>query len=1069
MKQFDDPLSEAVKRCEGEPVQFIGAIQNHGVLFAVDDCSLVRVASDNLQDLLGISAAQALNQPAATILGPEAWASVVALTINDQQRDPQPFVLRLNRGGSRVDHQAQAHRSDGLLVIEVEVNFQVPEFSRSIDFDSTDRLLNALLADTANIESYTAVVADQVQRLTGYDRVMVYQFDHQWNGKIIAESRKEGIASFLGNHFPASDIPPPARELYTRNLVRILVDRDAPTLPLIQTPDFSPSRSLDLSFSLLRGMSPVHLEYLRNLGVRASLTVSLLQNGRLWGLIACHHEQPWQLSFKLRQTMELVARTVALRLTAIAFDDSNRYYARVRDILPRLVSRVQDAPGKSVFEPELQYEVLDLVHATGAVSVIGEAHVRIGATPPPEQFLPLLDWVRLRLATDSILATHALSGEYAPAAGFSDIASGLLAIRLDDSREQFLLWFRDEVVRSIPWAGEAAKQLMEDEYGPKLEPRRSFALWVQTQRGESLPWSALEVDAARLLSITLEEVFAHQQLHLAAESNRLAASVYESSSEGMLVVDANNLIIAVNPAFTKLTGYSPEETIGQTPRILKSDKHDRAFYESMWQSINADGYWCGEIWNRRKSGEIYPEWLTINTILDDNGAVHRRIGLFTDIAERIRAEEQIRQHAFFDPLTHLPNRRLFYDRLNQEIRKTHRQEEHTALLFIDLDRFKDVNDTLGHTKGDQLLLQAAARIGACLRATDTLAHPGGDEFAVLLDTTNDLASVEEIAQSIIRTLTDPYSLDDEQIVISASLGIAFFPMDADNTEDLLKNAEQAMYEAKRSGRGRHSYFASYMQEAAQVRMRLLHDLRGALGENQFAVYYQPIVDLATGSIRKAEALIRWHHPDHGMISPAAFIPLAEETGAIIDIGNWVFREAAGQVARWRLAYHDTFQISVNKSPVQFSSSADSNAEWFAYLEHLGLPGQSIVVEITEGLLMGANAGVNGKLLGFRDAGIEVSLDDFGTGYSSLSYLNKFDIDYLKIDQSFVRDMGPDSSNLALCEAIIVMAHKLGMKVIAEGVETIAQRDLLAAAGCDYGQGFLFSRPVPPAEFEKLMN
>ena len=392
-----------------------------------------------------------------------------------------------------------------------------------------------------------------------------------------------------------------------------------------------------------------------------------------------------------------------------------------------------------------------------------------------------------------------------------------------------------------------------------------------------------------------------------------------------------------------------------------------------------------------------------------------------------------------------------------------------ALLFIDLDKFKEVNDTLGHSMGDILLAEAARRIGECVRDTDTVARLGGDEFIVILAKLDDAGSAERIAGSILQKLAEPFRLGDELAHVSASIGITLYPDDATGVEDLLKNADQAMYMAKDKGRNRFSYFTQAMQQAAQNRLRLVSDLRGALEANQFRVYYQPIVDLATGSINKAEALIRWQHPERGLISPAEFIPLAEETGLIVEIGDWVFKESARQIKHWRMLHNAAFQISVNMSPVQFRSTDCACNIWVSYLRELELPGQSMVIEITEGLLLDIDANVTDELRGFRDAGIQISIDDFGTGYSSLSYLKKFDIDYLKIDQSFVRDLADDPDDMALSEAIIVMAHKLGLKVIAEGVETEAQRKLLSDAGCDYAQGYLFSRPVPAGEFEELLK
>jgi diguanylate cyclase (GGDEF)-like protein/PAS domain S-box-containing protein len=605
------------------------------------------------------------------------------------------------------------------------------------------------------------------------------------------------------------------------------------------------------------------------------------------------------------------------------------------------------------------------------------------------------------------------------------------------------------------------------------------------RKSGGLLWGDLTVSAVREASGKLVYAIAVIQditdRKRAEEDLRLAATVYQNSSEAMMVADAGNRIIAVNSAFTQTTGYAAEEVIGKGPHILSSGRHDKAYYQRMWHALNTTGRWQGEIWNRRKSGEIYPEMLTINTIHNQDASVRQRVALFSDITEKKKSDEKIWQQANYDPLTSLPNRRMFRDRLEQELKKSHRSSLRLALFFIDLDRFKEINDTLGHDVGDMLLVEASHRVVECVREADTVARLGGDEFTVILAEIDDVGIVERVARNILLALSGSFMLEGEEVFISASIGITLYPGDATAIEALLKNADQAMYVSKSQGRNCYSYFTPSLQEAAQSRMRLTKDLRGALADGQFRVYYQPIVELSTGRIHKAEALTRWQHPERGLVSPAEFVPLAEETGLIVEIGDWVFKESARQVKRLR-KLHDNdfqisvnmsrqaeFQISVNMSPVQFRSRRSPYKTWSAYLRELDLPGRSIAIEITEGLLLDADPSVTGKLLEFRDAGIQVAVDDFGTGYSSLSYLKKFNIDYLKIDQSFTRNLAAGSSDMAISEAIIVMAHKLGMKVIAEGVETAEQRDLLLAAGCDYGQGYLFSRPSGAEEFEDMLG
>ena len=593
---------------------------------------------------------------------------------------------------------------------------------------------------------------------------------------------------------------------------------------------------------------------------------------------------------------------------------------------------------------------------------------------------------------------------------------------------------------------------------------------IQIASGEifvSSSFSVRNVDGNYLYSLhVMKDITERKQ---AEKSLEIAASVYQAIGEAVMIADADNHIIAINPAFTKITGYTAAEAVGRDTTLLKSGKQDLDFYRAMWQTLERTDHWQGEIINRRKDGELYPEWMGIHNIRDEHGEVIRRIALFSDITEQKQTRETIWRQANYDELTGLANRRMFRDRLEQGIKNAVRDKSSLALLFLDLDHFKEINDTLGHDLGDILLIEAARRIVDCVRESDTVARLGGDEFAIILQGVSAAASIEQVAQNIIVKLAAPFPLGEEAAFVTASIGIALYPDDAVNVDDLLKYADQAMYVVKTTGRNHYSYFTPALQQAAETRGKLINDLHGALDDDQFRVYYQPIVELATGVVRKAEALIRWQHPQRGLVSPDEFIPLAEETGMIVEIGDWVFREVVRQVKHLRENYPD-FQISVNTSPVQYHQDERKRQEtWIEYLREQGLPGQALVAEITEGLLLDAAPQVTVKLLAFRDAGIGASLDDFGTGYSSLSYLKKFDIDYLKIDKSFVHNMENDANDIALCEAIIVMAHKLDIKVIAEGVETEAQRDLLQQAGCDFIQGYLYSKPLPIAEFEAFLK
>lgn len=591
----------------------------------------------------------------------------------------------------------------------------------------------------------------------------------------------------------------------------------------------------------------------------------------------------------------------------------------------------------------------------------------------------------------------------------------------------------------------------------RLRTNQGDWLWVQS-RGRPILFNS----QSKPIRIAGTHVNIDKQKQ--TEQLRLAATAFETSDAIMIVNEANR-IIKVNNAFCQITGYSEQEAVNSTPAMLRSGMHKAAFYEELWHAISNTGHWQGEIWNRRKDGEMFIAWLHINTLFNDDGSINQRVAVFSDITEKKRSEELIWKQANFDPLTGLPNRRMFMDRLQQEIRLADRSDSSVALMFLDLDRFKEVNDTMGHNTGDELLQEVAKRFKKLVRSSDTVARLGGDEFTFILPQIDNTQQVERVAGKILEAAERPFTLQQQPVYISGSIGITLFPQDADNADQLIQNADQAMYAAKESGRNQMYYFTPSMQEDALQRVNTVKELREAISDQQFELHFQPIVDMQNRKVVKAEALIRWQHPDKGLVMPDAFIPLADESGLILEIGEWGFNEALRQVKLWRTTLNPEFQISVNTSPAHFDLNGQHGASperWISLLEDAQIDGSAISVEITEGLLMDTSQETRQKLLKLRDADIQVALDDFGTGHSSLAYLNQLHIDYLKIDRSFVQNLKQPSNDLALCNAIIVMAHTLGLKVVAEGIETPEQHELLRQAGCDYGQGYLYS-PALKAE------
>jgi diguanylate cyclase (GGDEF)-like protein/PAS domain S-box-containing protein len=556
----------------------------------------------------------------------------------------------------------------------------------------------------------------------------------------------------------------------------------------------------------------------------------------------------------------------------------------------------------------------------------------------------------------------------------------------------------------------------------------------------------------------------------AEEGMRLAATVFETTNEGIMVTDADNVVVSVNPAFTEITGYHYDEAVGDTPRLLRSGRHDREFYRLMWRTIREKGRWEGEIWNRRKDGTIYPQWLSIATIRNETGGVEHYVGVFADLSKRKEAEEQLHYQANYDALTGLPNRQLLRDRLTLATQRAVAEHRVVALVYLDIDNFKIVNDSLGHALGDRLLVEMGRRIASCVRAGDTVARLGGDEFMIILPDLTGVSDSTKVVRKILESVAQPLGLDnqDESMVLTASAGIAIHPYDGVGAEDLMRNADTACFHAKEKGRSSYQYFTDDMNLRALERLSLESKLRRAVEREEFVLHYQPKVDLRGGRLSGLEALIRWDDPESGLIAPSRFIPLAEETGLIVPIGEWALRQACTQAKAWQDAGFKNLRIAVNLSGRQFHKRGlFSDIEQI--LEETGLAPESLELEITESAIMENTVEASAILARLADLGVRITIDDFGTGYSSLSYLRGFRVDALKIDRSFVVDIDENGDGGKLAAAVVAIAQSLNLRVVAEGVETEAQLAFLRQHWCDEMQGYLYSRPLPADEMEALLR
>jgi len=576
-------------------------------------------------------------------------------------------------------------------------------------------------------------------------------------------------------------------------------------------------------------------------------------------------------------------------------------------------------------------------------------------------------------------------------------------------------------------------------------------------------------DMARNIQNAQEELTdAKHRAEIAAEELQIYAKAFDNSGQAMLISDKNNRIININNAFTRDTGYELEDVLGKNPKVLSNGQTSKESYRELWQDLEEHGFWQGELWDKKKDGSEYPKWATISAVRDENDEVLFYMSSFTDISERKETEARIEHLAHHDILTGLLNRFSMESQLEQAISTAHREKQKLAVLFIDLDRFKNINDSLGHHAGDELLIMVAKRLRPCVRDSDIVARIGGDEFVVVSTGLRDNSDAVVLAEKILVRISMPYDVAGNEIMISPSIGISVYPEDGQTVDDLMRTADMAMYHSKDMGRNTYQYFTESMMEAANKRISIERELRVALVKEQLILHYQPQLSSDGLNVISLEALVRWDHPEQGIIPPDLFITIAEESGIIHELGKWVLDEAVRQLGKWKSSGLINCSVAINLSAKQLQSK--SFADDLRRIMHVhGVDGRDIELEITETVAMSDPECAIEQLNELRDLGVSLAIDDFGTGYSSLAYLKRLPIQTLKLDRSFVRDIETDPNDAEICLATIALAHNLGLKVVAEGVETAAQRDFLTRHHCDSLQGYLFSRPLPPDGLDHFLN
>jgi diguanylate cyclase (GGDEF)-like protein len=932
--------------CDREPIHLSGAIQPHGALLAVrddvDDQDLkVRLSSSNVESHLGKTSADILGAPLHLAIGAELVARLRRALSDPRASGSDPLIGHLPTGDS---YEMTWHRIDGLVIVELEPADVPAAVSMSALFADVRQAMQAM-ESAKGVQELCAVAAAEIKRLTGYDRVMVYRFHPDSHGEVVAEEHEPEQEPFLGLHYPAGDIPRQARKLFLLNRLRVIADVDYEPAVLLGTPD-ADERPVNLSLSSLRSVSPFHIAYLQNMGVRASMTISLIRGTALWGMLACHHQSPKRIDAQQRAACRVLGQVFSLQLVAQENAERQEYRAELAQIEAHVVAHMSGAASPALGLIAMPDSALAITAADGLVARIDGQTVQAGAVPPAEALTALVDILRLQELPDALI-TDDLPHRYPELAAFAEQACGVVAMSLSGVYDDFVVWFRGERIQNLTWAENPDKTAASApaarpaaERPDELNPVRSFEAWAQEVRGRSQPWLQAEIDTAQLLAESI-------------------------------------------------------------PALLLA-----------------------------------------------------------------RARDHLAYLALHDPLTGLPNRAQLFNHTVQALARLQRHESQVAVLYIDLDRFKLVNDSLGHGAGDMLLVQASQRLLGVTRLTDTVARIGGDEFVVLCEGVT-YRQGEQLGDRIVSAFEKVFDLDGEAATVTASVGIAFAEPRA-TPASLLRDADTAMYRAKKSGRGGVARFTSDMHDITLHRIEIETQLRPALEHGELQLAYQPIHN-SDGVLTGFEALSRWPLASRGMVPPSEFIPIAEESGLIQRLTEWALDEGLAALAGWRQDHPELdLTLAVNIAASQ-TLGDELERTIDLTLDRHGVPARALCLEITESSLVTTDVRSHRFLRRLRDHGVRLSIDDFGTGYSSLSYLTKLPVHELKIDRAFISGLPQNMSDVTVVASVVGLAHQLGLTVLAEGVETDDQLATVRRLGCDRFQGYLNGRPMAAEDVDRLLR
>jgi len=1071
--------SEALQNCASEAIHQIPFIQAHGFLLACEPTTgTITFASRNVSQMLHLAAEAVLGSNICDLLEEEPCDAIDLL--RDVPQGPPVSIKLTFRGGlPGADlFEVAAHSTGHLVVLEAILICNASSaLDTEVQFEGLLRSLTTLNKQKTLAEFLDAC-ADVIREVTQYQRVIIYRFLPDWSGEVVAESVDTGVATrFLGLRFPASDIPVQARALYRKNLMRTIGDVDAD--PVVVESRI-PGSVLDQSHNLLRSPSGMHLGYLRNMGVRATMTISLLKDGELWGMVSCHHPEPRIPPVNLRRAVRaisvLIAENAVNRIDALEREENSKKSLLLRKVIDTHVRGMQ-ADGYS--HTSLASAVAEVSTSLNvqAYGVIMDGQW-VFATDVPSSLLGHLELQVKSLADTQSTFTQCLLGATGHAEACWKPWAGLAVLKLPHMDASYLFLLREELVRQVRWAGAPSDAQEVLPNGLKvLSPRNSFESWTQIVNGQSAPWTPLEQSMLRSFAKQIAEADLIYSHRVRGDVLNMLGSCMTVLNDLVVVAEVDSVdergyrIVYVNDAFIRETGYARAEAIGRSPRFMLGEQTDQASVSILAMAMQASIPQTAEIVTYNKDGA--PHWMEVSTnpVVDGLGRHLRWVAILRNIDARKRAEIEIEKLAFYDPLTSLPNRRMLMAHLEQVLLKNTRNGGSGALMFLDLDNFKDLNDTMGHQPGDELLRHVARRIVSAIRTQDIVARLGGDEFVVLIEGLSSNAeeaavAAQHVAQKIVISMQDSFDLSGHTYTITCSVGVTLFNSHAQpDANELIKQADVAMYQAKAAGRNNWQFYDPQIQAALLKQSVLESELQKAFNRKQLEVHYQPIMN-CNQRLSGVEALLRWHHSELGWVSPAEFIPLAEKTGLIVGIGNWVLEQACALLAKWsKSSLSESWTIAVNVSARQIRQ-ADFPNQVITLVERSGCDPAHLKLELTESLLQDDFEGTISKMEQLRVLGIQFSIDDFGTGYSSLAYLHRLPVSVLKIDRAFVRHIEQDDRNKAICKTVLALGHSLNLRIVAEGVETFEQFSFLLLNACDLFQGYLFSKPLALHDLEQ---